>query len=279
VSRKEAYREPDAFIEGMAHYLVRAIPRQGALKRIWKDLKSGRIASMRPFGRALDESLRNARFDLRGHAVWEEEDYCSPPLAMEREAVLDEAFEPVSVEPVRKGSGWAAIKVLPSLWIFVFGFPQRRGERPVTRRGMPHQQLTQNPGPKIYSMLAEELFSLPDVTEEVSAVSVPGARALVLDDEAAEGPEDAFMYGREFAHLHPPGDGSLHLMAPPNWVDELVSKGWAEPHPAAGRLIPRNAVMVYAPRDEAEVRTVMEVVLLSYWRAKGANVPGPKSLA
>jgi hypothetical protein len=37
--------------------------------------------------------------------------------------------------------------------------------------------------------------------------------------------------------------------------------------------------MVYAPRDEAEVRTVMEVVLLSYWRAKGANVPGPKSLA
>jgi hypothetical protein len=87
------------------------------------------------------------------------------------------------------------------------------------------------------------------------------------------------MYGREFAHLHPPGDGSLHLMAPPNWVDELVSKGWAEPHPAAGRLIPRNAVMVYAPRDEAEVRTVMEVVLLSYWRAKGANVPGPKSLA
>ena len=107
----------------MAHYLVRAIPRQGALKRIWKDLESGRIASMRPFGRALDESLRNARFDLRGHAVWEEEDYCTPPLAMEREAVLDEAFELVSVEPVRKGSGWAAIKVLPSLWIFVFGLP------------------------------------------------------------------------------------------------------------------------------------------------------------
>ncbi len=263
----------------MAHYLVRAVPRPGKMKRVWQDLESGMIASMRPFGRALDMSLRNARFDLKGLAVWEEEDYCSPPLAMEREAVLDDAFELVSVEEVIRGSGWAAVKALPSLWTFVFGLPERQGSRPVTRRGMPHKQLTQNPGPRIYSMLADELFSLPHVREEVSAVSVPGARALVLDEDAARGPEDAFMYGREFAHLHPPGDGSLHLMAPPNWVEELVSKGWAEPHPAAGSLIPRNAVMVYAPRDEKEVRIVMEIVLLSYWRAMGVDVPGPGSLS
>jgi hypothetical protein len=43
VSRKEACREPDAPIEGMVHYLVRAIPRQGALKRIWQDLESERM--------------------------------------------------------------------------------------------------------------------------------------------------------------------------------------------------------------------------------------------
>jgi hypothetical protein len=276
--RGNAYRRPEDPTIGMAHYLVRALPKPGAMRRIWQDLESGRIASMRPFGRALDESLRNARFDLRGHAVWEEEDYCSPPLAMEREAVLDDAFELVSVEPVTKGAGWAAVRTLPSLRVFVFGLPERHGERPVTRRGMPHQQLTQNPGPRIYSMLADELFSLPHVTEEVSAVSVPGARALVLEEDAAKGPEDAFMYGREFAHLHPPHDGSLHLMAPPNWIEELVAKGWAEPHPAAGHLIPRNAVMVYAPRDEAEVRTVTEIVLLSYWRAMGVEVPGPGTL-
>lgn len=103
MSRKEAYREPDALIEGMAHYLVRAIPRQGALKRIWKDLESGRIASMRPFGRALDESLRNARFDLRGHAVWEEEDYCTPPLTRGTVAVAPAAAatEPLPSSPVR----------------------------------------------------------------------------------------------------------------------------------------------------------------------------------
>ena len=43
MSRKKACREPDAPIEGMAHYLVRAIPRQGALKRIWQDLESERM--------------------------------------------------------------------------------------------------------------------------------------------------------------------------------------------------------------------------------------------
>jgi hypothetical protein len=46
---------------------------------------------MRPFGQALQYSLENARIDTenRDYALWIEEDYCSPPLAMEREGVLD----------------------------------------------------------------------------------------------------------------------------------------------------------------------------------------------
>ena len=31
------------------------------------------------------------------HAIWIEEDYCSPPLAMEREAVLDKYFDNIKV--------------------------------------------------------------------------------------------------------------------------------------------------------------------------------------
>ena len=33
-------------------------------------------------------------------------------------------------------------------------------------------------------------------------ISVPGARAFVLEEEATGGPAEAFMIGREFAHLH-----------------------------------------------------------------------------
>lgn len=67
--------------------------------------------------RDLSTALEGARRDPEtGEAVWEEEDYCSPPLAMEREAVLDRYFSHVAVKPVHPGEGWASIVHLPSLW-------------------------------------------------------------------------------------------------------------------------------------------------------------------
>ena len=47
---------------------------------------------MRPFGRSLTYSLNHAGLRDDGYAVWEE-DYCSPPLAQERAAALDEFFD------------------------------------------------------------------------------------------------------------------------------------------------------------------------------------------
>lgn len=73
---------------------------------------------MRPFGESLDEGLRNARVRKEdGFALWEEEDYCRPPLAQEREAVLDDYFQDLTVEDAgRPGDGWKRITNLPSLW-------------------------------------------------------------------------------------------------------------------------------------------------------------------
>ena len=65
---------------------------------------------MKPFGRSLTYALRNARIRRDGVAVWEEEDYCSPPLAQEREAVLDDYFGDLRVEPVSEGGGWEKIE-------------------------------------------------------------------------------------------------------------------------------------------------------------------------
>ena len=50
-----------------------------------------------------------------GIATWEEEDYCSPPLAEERAAVLDNYFDQISVERVDAGEGWKRIEALPKL--------------------------------------------------------------------------------------------------------------------------------------------------------------------
>ncbi len=100
----------------MAYYLVKATPHKALLSQLRARLDSGEIEKMRPFGTALHESLDGARVGAEGMVVWEEEDYCSPPLAMERAAVLDTYFKGLSVEPVKEGDGWARIQHMPSLW-------------------------------------------------------------------------------------------------------------------------------------------------------------------
>lgn len=100
----------------MAHYLGRARPRWQKLSDLRARLDADEIARMRPFGRALSESLRRARMESENVAVWEEEDYCRPPLAQERAAVLDQYFDDLGVTPVDPGQGWAQLEGLPGLW-------------------------------------------------------------------------------------------------------------------------------------------------------------------
>ncbi|MCZ7545355.1 MAG: hypothetical protein M5R40_18355 [Anaerolineae bacterium] len=100
----------------MAYYLVRAKPLWEKLADLRARLDASEIAAMRPFGAALDDSLRRARLERDDVAVWEEEDYCRPPLAMERAAVLDDYFTDLEVARVEPGAGWAQIEALPSLW-------------------------------------------------------------------------------------------------------------------------------------------------------------------
>ena len=100
----------------MAHYLVVARPNSDKLADLLARLRRKAFASMQPFGPALSYSLHNARLREDGYSVWEEEDYCSPPLAQERAAVLDEFFTELSVTLVEHGVGWNEIEKLPRLF-------------------------------------------------------------------------------------------------------------------------------------------------------------------
>lgn len=100
----------------MAHYLVSAVPDEERLGELEAKLREGAFADLRPFGAELTRALSRARRRPDGRAVWEEEDYCSPPLAQEREAVLDEYFGDLQVVRVEEGEGWGAIRDLPRLF-------------------------------------------------------------------------------------------------------------------------------------------------------------------
>jgi Family of unknown function (DUF5519) len=157
--------------------------------------------------------------------------------------------------------------------VFPLGLPQRAGSRPRTTPTNPHTQLDQQPSDaRPAEELARRVFALPGVIERPSRISVPGARALTLAAGEPGGPPEAFLIDREFAHLHPPPDRSLHAMLPPDIVSEAVDAGWAEPHPVARMgLIPATAVMLYAPRDESEVDVIEKLVQASHAFAGGMS--------
>ena len=99
----------------MAHYLVQGKPKTDRASDLQDQLRRDAFSRLQPFGRALTYSLNEARTQPDGTVVWEEEDYCSPPLAEERAAVLDAYFEDLKIEPVKAGEGWKRIARLPKL--------------------------------------------------------------------------------------------------------------------------------------------------------------------
>ena len=101
----------------MTFYLVKAKVKNLILE-LRQEMESGKIKTLVPYGNSVHYSLENAkRDDKEGvYALWIE-DYCSPPLAMERESVLDRYFDDLIVEVVEsEKAGWAKIKDKPNMW-------------------------------------------------------------------------------------------------------------------------------------------------------------------
>jgi len=142
--------------------------------------------------------------------------------------------------------------------------PRRPGPPPRVNQAMPHTQLDQTAPRELQEALFARAAALPGVATGPSRVSVPGARAFVLPH--ARGPS---MVAGEFAHLHPPRDGSLHVLLPPSLAREAIEAGWAEPHPIASMGGPPNLVMVYGPRDAGELEIVWSLLVAAHAFALG----------
>ena len=155
-------------------------------------------------------------------------------------------------------------------WVGLSSLPERSGEFPATSTNTPQEQLSQQSPPELQEQLFARLAKLEGVGTRDSAISVPGARALVVRKPG--GPEDAFLVPQvgEFAHLHPAHDGSLHLALPPALAADVLTKRWGVAHPLAGLRATPGLVMVFGPRDDAELEVVAAIVATSHAWATGA---------
>jgi len=147
----------------------------------------------------------------------------------------------------------------------IFVPPPRTGPRPRTCPALPHMQLEQWPPEDIVEKLVDRSLSLPYVRPKESRMARPRSLALSLPDAFAAGPPAAFIDNREFCHLHPLPEGSIHLTLPYEIRRSAVVMGWAEPHPAVRMgVMPPALVMVYAPRNPEELAIVLKLISSSY---------------
>ncbi|KAF1841010.1 uncharacterized protein K460DRAFT_380749 [Cucurbitaria berberidis CBS 394.84] len=82
----------------------------------------------------------------------------------------------------------------------------------------------------------------------------------------------------EICHAHP-SDGSMHMTLHPADAKLVLENGWGERHPLARggwcrRFVPKEFVLIYAPRDEIEVDIMMRIVAASIWWVSGIDVNG-----
>ncbi|KAF9696265.1 hypothetical protein EKO04_005977 [Ascochyta lentis] len=152
--------------------------------------------------------------------------------------------------------------------------PIRSGARPMVQGIAPQRQQTQKSDEKMYGRLVEGmryyaqdpanmLLERTSCFEKNSSglfASVPITRTC----------------GGEICHAHPL-DGSLHLTLHPADAKIMIENGWGERHPLARggwfrRFVPREFVLVYAPRTETDLDAVMQIVAASIWWVSGVDV-------
>jgi hypothetical protein len=180
---------------------------------------------------------------------------------------LRDPLRPIAIPPhFRPQKGYFAEDALP----------HRTGSKPVIQGIAPQRQQTQRSGEGIYGCLVQKIKALAadprnQLMERTSCfeknssglfTSIPITRTC----------------GGEICHAHP-SDGSMHMTMHPADANLMIAHGWGERHPLARggwcrRFVPREFVLVYAPRNEDEVEVMTKIIAAGIWWVSGIDVNG-----
>ena len=157
--------------------------------------------------------------------------------------------------------------------------PKRQSPRPIVRGIAPHRQTSQMCRPEVFSILSRRIVALASHPQNrlrlgTSCFEKHGTGLFSVSPIRQT-------CGGEVCHTHA-SDGSMHMTLHPSDAAVVLSYGWGERHPLArggwlSRFVPLTFVMVYAPRDENEVETVMNIIRAACWWVSGRRVYQPGS--
>ncbi|KDQ58436.1 hypothetical protein JAAARDRAFT_154908, partial [Jaapia argillacea MUCL 33604] len=154
------------------------------------------------------------------------------------------------------------------------GFPPRpRGERPdIGPHPLPQRQLNQPAPKKIKEMLVREFEKIvrdnQDIIDYRDSVHEGRTKSLFIKKDQPQSAATKMMLG-EISHIHGTGDYSVHVVLAPQDCKKVIASGWGQRHPldgvrasklVLGWWVPKEYVLVYAPRNEEEVQIVVQIV-------------------
>ena len=153
--------------------------------------------------------------------------------------------------------------------------PIRAGPKVITSGRVPHTQLGVVPDPSLNDQLNKLVYTLPNIEEHPTIVSLPGAKGMWLADDVPVKHPKAIAAGREFAHIHP--DGSLHAPLSYKRALEVEKNGWGELHPWSNtREGWEGFVMLYSANTEDQLQVLIQLVTESYNYVTGLSVAVPE---
>ncbi|SPN97048.1 uncharacterized protein DNG_00564 [Cephalotrichum gorgonifer] len=142
--------------------------------------------------------------------------------------------------------------------------PHRAGPRPRVAGIIPHRQLDQRGADGPYLSIRDAIQNLASTHPERLTV---GRSCFEMHDIGlfARRPVNETCQG-EILHHHA-SDRSMHMDLHPEDIREVLEKGWGQRHPLARRgfHLQETFVMIYAPRDEDELRTVYQIIEAAIW--------------
>lgn len=160
---------------------------------------------------------------------------------------------------------------------FLKALHRRRGCRPKLIGIAPQRQVTQNCSPAMVEALQATIRAL---AQECPSHWYVSTSAFEKYNEALFSKFKTFTepdhYG-EIVHSHA-SDGSMHLTLHPEDMKTVLENCWGERHPLArGRSwwwhspVPRGFMIIYGPRDRAELQQVKSIIRAAAWWVSGVD--------